>query len=60
MTLNKLTNKLSEMYSTDPKGDAMVMIHLFGIKYGDKIERMDTQKKILLNSPGFQHPIKRN
>mgnify|MGYP006431799293 FL=1 len=33
------------MYSTAPKGDAVVMIHLFGIKYANEIEENGYSKK---------------
>ena len=45
MTLNELADELNEMYSTSPKGDSVVMIHLFGIKYGDVIEKHGYSKK---------------
>ena len=45
MTLNELANKLSEMYSTAPKGDKVLMIHLFGIKYANEIVKNGYSKK---------------
>ena len=45
MTLNELADELNEMYSTAPKGDAVVMIYLFGIKYAREIEKNGYSKK---------------
>ena len=53
MTLNKLTNKLSDTYSSGPKGDVVVMIHLFGIKYSDEIEKNGYSKKDIIKQSGI-------
>ena len=41
MTLSELGKKLSEMYNNAPEGDAVAMIHLFGIKYAKEIKKSD-------------------
>lgn len=33
MSLQQLADELREMYETAPRGEQVVMIHLFGIKY---------------------------
>jgi len=48
MTLNELGTKLSEMYNDAPKGDAVAMIHLFGIKYANEIKQSDYSKKDII------------
>jgi len=53
MTLNELGNKLSEMYNDAPKGDAVAMIHLFGIKYANEIKQSDYSKKDIIKQSGI-------
>jgi hypothetical protein len=53
MTINELGNKLSEMYNNAPKGDAVAMIHLFGIKYADEINKSDYSKKDIIKQSGI-------
>ena len=48
MILNELADELNEMYNTAPKGDAVVMIHLFGIKYASEIEKHGYSKKDII------------
>jgi hypothetical protein len=45
MTLKELGEKLSEMYNNAPKGDAVALIHLFGIKYSVEIKNSRFSKK---------------
>ena len=45
MTLSELGKKLSKMYNNAPKGDAVAMIHLFGIKYANEINQSNYSKK---------------
>lgn len=39
VSINELGNVLNEMYSKAPRGEQVAHIHLFGIKYGEIIER---------------------
>jgi len=50
MTLNELGEKLHEMYSDAPKGDAVAMIHLFGIRYANEIKIGNYSKKDIANA----------
>ena len=45
MTINELGTKLDEMYHGAPKGAAVAMIHLFGIKYAEEIKKSKFNKK---------------
>lgn len=38
MTINQLGVALSDMYHNAPKGEAVAMIHLFGIKYAEELK----------------------
>ena len=53
MTLNELGTKLSEMYNNAPKGDAVAMIHLFGIKYANEIKKSEYSKKDIIKQSGI-------
>lgn len=53
MTLNELGEKLSEMYNNAPKGDAVAMIHLFGIKYSNEIKKSEYSKKDIIKQSGI-------
>ncbi len=53
MTLNELGNELSEMYYDAPKGAAVAMIHLFGIKYADDIKKSEYSKKDIIKQSGI-------
>jgi len=46
MTLNELSQKLSEMYKDAPKGEQVTMIYLFGIKYHSEIKKMGIKEII--------------
>ena len=39
MSIKELGERLQDMYSNAPTGDAVAMIHLFGIKYTEQIEK---------------------
>lgn len=39
MTTNDLAEKLNDMYFNSKKGEAVAMIHLFGIKYASDIKK---------------------
>lgn len=45
MTISELGKVLNEMYSTALDGEAVVMIHLFGIKYADFIQESGISSK---------------
>ena len=53
MTLNELAGKLSEMYNNAPKGDAVAMIHLFGIRYASEIKESEYSKKDIIKQSGI-------
>ncbi len=53
MNLNELGAKLREMYENAPKGDAVAMIHLFGIKYASEIKNCDYSKKDIIEASGI-------
>jgi hypothetical protein len=53
MTLNELGGKLNQMYSEAPKGDAVVMIHLFGIKFAKEIRQSEYSKKEIIKASGI-------
>lgn len=53
MTLNELGAKLSEMYNNAPKGNAVAMIHLFGIKFADEINKSNYSKKDIIEQSGI-------
>ncbi len=55
MTINKLASILSEMYKNASKGEAVAMIHLFGIKYADDIKKSGYSKKDKSSDLGFHH-----
>jgi len=44
MTLQELGQKLNEMYFNSEDGEAVAMIHLFGIKYASEINRSGESK----------------
>ena len=53
MTLSELGTKLSEMYTNANKGDAVAMIHLFGIKYANEINQSNYSKKDIIEQSGI-------
>jgi hypothetical protein len=53
MTIKELGLKLSEMYNNAPKGDAVAMIHLFGIKYANEIIKSQYSKKDIIEQSGI-------
>lgn len=38
-------NKLSIMYENAPKGEIVTMVHLFGIRYSEQIQKSGFSKK---------------
>ena len=53
MTTKELGLELREMYLNAPKGDAVAMIHLFGIKYADEISNFENAKKEIIQFSGI-------
>ena len=53
MTLIELGTKLNEMYDNAPKGDAVAMIHLFGVKYASEISKSEYSKKDIIKQSGI-------
>ncbi|RAJ16375.1 HTH-like domain-containing protein [Olleya aquimaris] len=45
MTDNQLAAALENMYHNAPKGEAVAMIHLFGIKYAEELKKSKSNKK---------------
>lgn len=41
------------MYNNPPKGDAVAIIHLFGIKYAEEIKQSNYSKKDLIEQSGI-------
>jgi len=53
MTLNQLGLKLNEMYCNAKKGEAVAMIHLFGITYASEINKSKLTKKEIILKAGI-------
>lgn len=53
MTIKELGRELREMYLNAPKGDAVAMIHLFGIKYADEISNFENPKNDIIQVSGI-------
>jgi len=53
MNLNELGGKLKEMYRNASKGEAVAMIHLFGIKYAAEIKNSEFSKKEIIEVSGI-------
>lgn len=46
MTINELSQKLSDMYTNAHKGEQVINIYLFGIKYQDDIKEYGVKEII--------------
>jgi hypothetical protein len=53
MNIKELGGKLREMYTNAPKGGAVAMIHLFGIKYAEEINKSEHSKKDIVKASGI-------
>lgn len=53
MTLQELGNALSQMYFESNDGEAVAMIHLFGIKYADEIRESGESMKAIALAAGI-------
>lgn len=48
MTLSELGAKLHDMYFNSNDGEAVAMVHLFGIKYANEIENSNESMNLTL------------
>ena len=46
MTVNELASILAEMYANAPKKEQVTMIHLFGVKYSDDVQKVGVREVI--------------
>ena len=53
MTENELGKILKYMYENAPSGEKTTMIHLFGVKYAEVIERSNLDKQQIMKSSGL-------
>jgi len=53
MNGNELSEKLREMYRGASQGDAVVMVHLFGIKYANEIRESGASPKEIVLAAGM-------
>lgn len=53
MSLKELGDRLKEMYENAAKGEAVAMIHLFGIKYAQEIISSKASKKEIAKAAGI-------
>lgn len=51
--LQKLSEKLNEMYFSAMDGEAVAMIHLFGIKYASDIQELEESKRSIAKAAGI-------
>ncbi|WP_437368357.1 HTH-like domain-containing protein [Maribacter litoralis] len=54
MDLQELGRKLHDMYHNAPKGDAVAMIHVFGITYANEINMGRYSKQDIAIKAGIQ------
>jgi len=54
MTLQKLGKILHEMYFESEEGEAVAMIHLFGVKYSAEITDLGESKKAIAKAAGIR------
>lgn len=53
MNVNELSEKLREMYRGASQGDAVFMVHLFGIKYANEIRESGASPKEIVLAAGM-------
>ena len=53
MTPQELSDELARMYHDAPQGEAVVMIHLFGIRYADRIRRSGESIRQIVQRSGI-------
>lgn len=54
MELQELSNTLKDMYFNSKDGEAVAMIHLFGIKYADEVKASGKSMKAIANAEGIR------
>jgi len=54
MTIQELGKILHDMYFDSEEGEAVAMIHLFGIKYAKDIKDLGTSKKAIAKEAGLR------
>ncbi|HFD32814.1 MAG TPA: hypothetical protein ENJ28_08940 [Gammaproteobacteria bacterium] len=54
MTLQELGKLLHDMYFDSKDGEAVAMIHLFGIKYAEEINKLGASKRDIANAAGIR------
>ena len=54
MTLQELGNILHNMYFDSEEGEAVAMIHLFGIKYANEINELGASKREIAKAAGIR------
>ncbi len=54
MMKSELASKLKSMYENAKKGEAVAMIHLFGIKYADEIKENNISCKTIAMEAGIK------
>lgn len=54
MTLQDLGSELSRLYRESDDGEAVAMIHLFGIKYAEEIRKSGELMRAIVASAGLQ------
>ena len=54
MTLQELGKKLHDMYFDSKDGEAVAMIHLFGITYANEIKELGASKKAIAKEAGIR------
>jgi hypothetical protein len=54
MTLQQLGQKIKEIYFESREGEAVVMIHLFGIRYASEIRESGESMKAIAVAAGIQ------
>ncbi|MDV6326854.1 hypothetical protein Q5L94_02215 [Idiomarina sp. Sol25] len=53
MTLHQLGKTLHDMYFNSKKGESVVMIHFFGVKYAHEIKSSDASKREIVEAAGI-------
>ena len=53
MTLQDLGKILHDMYFDSEEGEAVAMIHLFGVKYTQEIKELGASKKSIAEAAGL-------
>ena len=54
MELEELAEILRDMYFNSEEGEAVAMIHLFGIKYAEDIQSLGVSKRAIAQAAGLE------